>query len=76
MNEVLPPSARFPHAFVRLPPSRCQVFQYDRPQGLAAFGRLHACLERLKRRVGNLAEDVDLQLLDAAFPIRTGEEFS
>jgi hypothetical protein len=30
---------------------------------LAAFGRLHACLERLKRRVGNLAEDVDLQLL-------------
>jgi hypothetical protein len=63
MNEVLPPAARFPNAFVRLPPHRRQMVQYNRTQGAAAFGSRHAGLARLKHRVGNLAEDVDLQLL-------------
>jgi hypothetical protein len=49
------------------------MFEYDRPHGAAAFGRLHARLEPLIDRVGDLAEDVDLDLL---VPVRTGGEFS
>ena len=74
---MLRPAAHLPNAFVRLPPSGRQIVQYNRLQRSAALRRLHARLERLKHRVGDLAEDVELQLLRMrALPIRTGEEFS
>src|ERR1700719_3565068 len=63
MNEVLRPAAHLPQAFVRLPPSRREIFQYNRPQRSAALGLRHARLERLKHYVSDLAKHVELQLL-------------
>src|SRR5262249_24991788 len=62
MNEVLAPSAHLPNAFVRLSPSRRQKVKYDRSHCLAAFRWRHTCSQPLKDRVGDLAEDVELQL--------------
>src|SRR6202048_1931501 len=66
MNEVLAAAAHLPKTFVRLPPSRCQIIQYDGPHRLAAFQWRHTRFQRLKHRVGDLAEDVELQLLGGA----------
>src|SRR5262245_17948264 len=63
MYEVLRPTAYFPNTFVGLAPSGGQMFQYHAPQRLAAFGWLHPRFESLKHRVGDLAKDVDLELL-------------
>src|SRR5580704_17507462 len=63
MNEVLRPAAYLPQAIVRLPPSRREVLQYNRPQRSAALGLRHARLERLKPYVSDLAKHVELQLL-------------
>jgi hypothetical protein len=56
------PSAHLPNTLVGLAPGSCQILQYNQPQDSAAFGRLHACLERLEHDVEDLAEHVELQL--------------
>src|SRR5580700_10844598 len=66
MNEVLWAAAHLPNAFVRLPPSGRQIFQYNWPQGAAAFRWRHTGFQRLQHHVGDLAEDVELQLLGGA----------
>src|ERR1700730_1771686 len=70
MNEVLAAAAHLPKTFVRLPPCRCQIIQYDGPPRLASFQWRHTCFQRLKHRVGDLAEDVELQLLGGAIADR------
>ena len=49
--------------FVRLAPSPRQIVEHDRPQARPRSVTLHAGLERLEHRVGDLAEYIDLQLL-------------
>src|ERR1700720_223374 len=63
MDEVLPLAAHLPKTVVWLPPSRGKRFQHNWPQSSAALGWRHARLERLKHCVGDLAIDVELQLL-------------
>jgi hypothetical protein len=63
MDEILPASADLPDAFVRFPPSRRQIFENQRPQSATALEWHHASLESLEHGVGDLAEDIDLQLL-------------
>src|SRR5580704_18221793 len=63
MNEVLPAAPHLPNAVVRLSPNGRQIFQYNWPQGPAAFRWRHTCFQRLKHRIGDFAEDVELQLL-------------
>ena len=63
MDEVLPSAAHLPNPFIRLPPGFREILQNQRTHGPATFGRRHAGLVRLKRRVRDLAEDIDLHLI-------------
>src|SRR5262249_62042955 len=62
MNEVLPPSAYLPNAFVRLSPSRRQKVKYNRPHCLAAFRWRHTCFLPLTLHVLALSQHFHLTL--------------
>jgi hypothetical protein len=56
MNEVLRPAAYLPQAFVRLPPNRREIFQYNRPQRSAALGlRSRSATRRVRFLRGRFA---------------------
>ena len=78
MNEVLR-ARRAPPKCLRPVPAKPSA-RYSNTTGRkrsAALGRLHAGLERLKHRIGDFAEDIELQLLVTRHcQSRTGAEFS
>ena len=74
MGVVLPPAAGFPDSFIRLVPIVDDIIS-EAYQGLLHFAiEMPAVKSKLCRGVNHLSVDIELQLIRAALPIRTGFE--
>ena len=76
MDELLRRAPDLPDAFVRLAPDLFQMRRKTRADFAARAGGRQAAVARLGHHIGQLAIDIELQLLAAALPMRTGREFS